>query len=370
MPSGLGRNSGVRAFGPTGFGRLWAILSPSLSPLLTWTLALLPGVLVRRGLAESERPILKRAAKKTMRPFTSRLFAWTDQRDAERLAAHAAGIEARLAAQDAHIARFDGDLAAFSRYLPTVINTIASQNASARDYERRFHQDHEDLQSLKATIHTLSDGLVYLERRNEFIRQEVLFEQRYGSRPSGQQETVHTEVLDKEKLEEMKDEIRLNIGAGHIPMEGYLNVDFRPLPDIDIVADIKDLPFDPEEVTEIFSSHVLEHFPVEELRRSVLPTWVSLLKDGGTFVAVVPDIASMVKEVAADRMPFEQFIGVVYGGQEYEGDFHFAGYSQESLVQLLEEAGLSEVKVREFGRPNGDCLEMEVEGTRRLDSFD
>ncbi len=307
------------------------------------------------------------------RPATSRLYARIDQRADERIAASSVGIEGRLATLEAQVAGFQADLAAFSRYLPTVMNTIASQNAAARDQERRLRQAdslNNTVVRLDGTVQTLAEGLAYLEKRNEFIREEVLFEQRYGSSPIEPRERIEPEILNEEKLQAMGQEIRLNVGAGHIPVDGYLNVDFRPLPGIDVVADIKELPFEPGELTEIFSSHVLEHFPREELRRTILPAWISLLKDGGTLVAIVPDIQSMVDEVATGRMPFDQFIGVVYGGQEYEGDFHFAGYSQDSLTELLEQAGLTEVKVREFGRPNGDCLEMEVEATRRLSPLD
>ena len=117
-------------------------------------------------------------------------------------------------------------------------------------------------------------------------------------------------------------------------------------------------------------AHVLEHFPLDELRRVILPHWVSLLEDGGKLVTVVPDVEAMVAERAAGRMPFEDFIEVVYGGQEYAGDAHFSGFSTASLIALLEEAGLEDVKVVEEGRRNGKCLEMEIEAVRRVPSPD
>ena len=63
------------------------------------------------------------------RPFTSRLYARTDQRSDERIAVSAAATELRLSTLSAQVTGFAADLAAFSRYLPTVMNTIASQNA-------------------------------------------------------------------------------------------------------------------------------------------------------------------------------------------------------------------------------------------------
>jgi len=166
----------------------------------------------------------------------------------------------------------------------------------------------------------------------------------------------------------MEGNLRVNVGAGHITRDEYVNVDLRDLPGIDIVADIRDLPFQQEQLKEIYSAHLLEHFPVEELRRVILPRWVSLLEDGGKLVSVVPDVETMVAERAAGRIPFDEFVEVMYGGQEYPGDFHFSGFSKETLAGLLEDAGLEDVKVIEEGRPNGACYEMEIEAVRRISS--
>ena len=301
------------------------------------------------------------------RPVMGRFYARTENSIEARVVPLSTGIDARLESTDvrldaaeAGLRALNADIEAFSRYLPTVINTIASQNATGREHERRMA--------------ALAERLDWAERdvtnRLEFIRREMMFEQRYDGPDRITAEPVEPTVVNRAKLDAMGDRIRLNVGAGHIAKPEYLNVDARELPGIDIVADVRELPFESEELDEIFSSHVLEHFPVEELRRKILPTWVSLLRDGGTFVAVVPDVATMVREAAAGTMPMDDFIRVMYGDQEYEGDFHFAGYTPESLAELLEGAGLTDVEVREAGRKNGACFEMEIAATRRLHAPD
>jgi len=301
------------------------------------------------------------------RPVMGRFYARTENAIEARVVPLSTGIDARLESTDvrldaaeAGLRALNADIEAFSRYLPTVINTIASQNATGREHERRMA--------------ALAERLDWAERdvtnRLEFIRREMMFEQRYDGPDRITAEPVEPTVVNRAKLDAMGDRIRLNVGAGHIAKPEYLNVDARELPGIDIVADVRELPFESEELDEIFSSHVLEHFPVEELRRKILPTWVSLLRDGGTFVAVVPDVATMVREAAAGTMPMDDFIRVMYGDQEYEGDFHFAGYTPESLAELLEGAGLTDVEVREAGRKNGACFEMEIAATRRLHAPD
>lgn len=226
--------------------------------------------------------------------------------------------------------------------LPAVLSRISSQAATDRGFSRSIQE---------------------LWERIEFVRRELLFELRY--KDSEERQRGAGRVVNQEKLEAMGTKVRLNLGAGHIALPGYLNVDGRDLEHIDVVASVDDLPFDAESVEEIFSAHLLEHFPVEELRKVLLPYWVSLLRPGGTFVAVVPDMEAMIAECAAGRMSFDDFREVTYGAQEYEGDFHFNGFTPDSLTQLFEDAGLSDVRVRAAGRRNGLCYEMEIEGHRQ-----
>jgi hypothetical protein len=138
----------------------------------------------------------------------------------------------------------------------------------------------------------------YLLDRVEFVRRELMFEMRHGACPprAEKQLRVRSKIIETEKVEAARAHgIRINIGSGHLPLAGYLNLDRRELPGVDIVAEADDLPFGPEELVEIRSAHFLEHFPQEELRRSLLPYWHSLLGEGGVFRAAVPDAPAMVR---------------------------------------------------------------------------
>jgi hypothetical protein len=145
-----------------------------------------------------------------------------------------------------------------------------------------------------------------------------------------------------------------------VPLEGFVNVDMRELPGVDVIALLDDLPVHEGSVAEIFSSHVLEHFPKEELTRRLLPYWRSLLRPGGMFRAVVPDIAAMASGYSSGTIGFETFREVLYGGQEYNGDTHYNGFSAAHLSSLLVDAGFEEVAIIAEGRPNGLCLEFEI----------
>ena len=287
-------------------------------------------------------PLLKRILKALLRPFVRPVLRRVEGR-----------VDSRLGSLQARMDTLERDVTAFRSYVPALLNAISAQNAAARESARGQEHLHARINEL---AESLSGRIGQVEQRAEFIRREVMFELRYGG--GEKKNGVEPRVVNAGKLKDRP--VRLNLGCGHIPMEGYVNVDGRPLPGVDVVADVRSLPFGEAEVDEIYSAHLLEHFPLEELARSLLPYWHGLLRPGGRFVAVVPDAESMAREYAAGRYSFEDLRLVTYGEQEYEGDFHFNMFSHESLVRLLRDTGFGEVKLTDTGRRNGAALEMEV----------
>lgn len=266
-------------------------------------------------------------------------------------------LEHRVAALEAAATRLsDGiqrqdEVAAVA---PLLLDAAATQHAGLRAAARR---DHEVWDAIRRGERRLGE----IEQRLEVARREVLFELRYG-RDDGWRPAplVEHKILDQEKVESMRGALRLNVGSGSLAVEGYVNVDGRAINGVDVVAEVGDLPFDDGTVEEVRSAHVLEHFPKEELRRRVLPHWVAKLRPGGTFRAIVPDAVSMMDAWSEGTLTFEDLREVTFGGQDYEGDFHFTMFSVDSLTALLEGAGLVDVRVVEAGRRNGLCLEMEL----------
>jgi DNA-binding FrmR family transcriptional regulator len=224
------------------------------------------------------------------------------------------------------------------------------------------------LSETKEQLESVSNSVGYLLGRVEFVRRELMFEMRYGaSIPAGEGDQIKTktEIISPEKLAAAKNaQVRLNLGCGHIPLEGYLNVDRRPLPGVDIVAEVDELPFEQGEVDEIFSAHLLEHFPQEQLRRELLPYFFNLLKEGGEFHAVVPDAEAMIREYSNGHYPYDDMREVFYGAQDYDGDFHFNMFTPDALSELLLEAGFTNISILERGRKNGSCYEFEIRGIK------
>jgi predicted SAM-dependent methyltransferase len=203
-----------------------------------------------------------------------------------------------------------------------------------------------------------------LRQRMEFIRTETMFElRRHMKVRSGTSSTADTDVtprvVNREKLERPGPKA-LNLGCGHKPLEEYINIDSRELPGVDFVCDVTDLPFERGSIDTVFAAHLVEHFSEQTLRDSILPHWHSLLKPDGRLVLVAPDAGAMLQAYSSGEIKFDQLREVTFGGQEYEGDFHYSMFTVETLKRLLTDSGFARVDVAASGRVNGLCRELEL----------
>ena len=203
------------------------------------------------------------------------------------------------------------------------------------------------------------------------MRQEVIYviDHRTRTAPASPHEAaamVSPKILPQaeEKIKEQGGKIRLNLGSGNLSVEGYLSVDARELSNVDIVADISKLPYEKESVDEIFSAHLIEHFTRQRMEKELLPYWRSLLKTGGTFRVIFPDLEAMIKAYETGEMDFSLLGTLIMGGQDYQLDYHYAVYSPELVVSMLENAGFHDIRVVARGRENGGCRESEIVAIR------
>lgn len=260
--------------------------------------------------------------------------------------------------------RVDGVLSQLAGDIGRIDGVLSQLSGDIGRIDGHIRDDLWPLQAKAAGLDGLYETTAWLTQRVETVRAEMMHELRYGSGPGSAGErgraAIEPRVVNADALPRDGALPRLNLGCGHLPLDGYVNVDLRELPGVDVVAAVDALPFDPEAVGEIFSAHVLEHFPQVALERQLLPYWHSLLAPGGTFRAVVPDIEAMIDQYKEGRITFENLRSVAYGGQEYEGDFHHTAFTPDSLTALLDKAGFAGADVVERGRVNGDCLEFEV----------
>lgn len=84
--------------------------------------------------------------------------------------------------------------------------------------------------------------------------------------------------------------------------------------------------------------------------------WYRVLKFGGILRIAVPNFEAIVEEYLSSKN-LELVMGLLYGGQNYEYNFHYQTYDFKRLSDLLTAAGFSKVELydwREFLPPNYD----------------
>lgn len=152
----------------------------------------------------------------------------------------------------------------------------------------------------------------------------------------------------------MDEAVRLEIGSGERPTPGYVHNDIRELPGIDWVTDARCLDlfleiFPPDEpITEIKAAHVLEHFSWRETVR-ILERWLSILAPGGMIHIEVPNLSWQCRAVLNHELPWSQMVDYIFGGQDYEGNYHKTAFTEAGLVSCLEQAGFERTATTDIG---------------------
>ena len=146
--------------------------------------------------------------------------------------------------------------------------------------------------------------------------------------------------------------LRLHLGCGDIRLPGYVNIDSRATAATDVVDDVGTLgSFRENTVDAIYACHILEHFHHDNATgqatsRAVVSRWHALLRDGGILYVAVPDLDAIfcgLKKTDGHRQQ-ASFIMALFGGQNYEGNTHFNGFTLRSLTNLLEACGFGGVR--------------------------
>lgn len=173
--------------------------------------------------------------------------------------------------------------------------------------------------------------------------------------------------------------MRLNLGCGTDIRAGYVNVDFRSLPGVDVVADLSAFPwtFADDSADEVLMLDVLEHFPYR-LTSGILVECYRVLRMNGDVVIQVPD-AEILGAVLCRRgrfqcnrcggwmrgttegeydwacpncsQPYEAVLKAavkrMFGGQDFPGNFHHVCFTVSSLIEVAAMHGLHFDRIEE-----------------------
>ena len=151
----------------------------------------------------------------------------------------------------------------------------------------------------------------------------------------------------------------MNIELGSFDKRpGWVTIDKDPR--ADMCWDLfKPLPFANNTVDQIYSSHVLEHFPYPNMM-NLLKEYLRVLKPNGIFKASVPDMRIYIDAYVKDD-PFEIPSKSIYHPAFHffskidfvnymaylDGHHHFM-FDKENLPLIIAHAGFREVSLRSF----------------------
>jgi predicted SAM-dependent methyltransferase len=147
---------------------------------------------------------------------------------------------------------------------------------------------------------------------------------------------------------------KLHIG-GQVRAPGWEVIDANPGPCVDHVGNAGDLSrFEAATFTEVYASHVLEHFDYKDELLATLQEWCRVLVPGGALHVSVPDL-DILARLFCDRQQLsaqDRFMAMrmMFGGHVDRYDYHLVGLNDEFLVQYLAKAGFANIRrVEEFG---------------------
>ena len=121
---------------------------------------------------------------------------------------------------------------------------------------------------------------------------------------------------------------RLNLGCGHDVRQGWVNLDIAPLPGVDVVHDLDQLPLPFEDAVfdEIDCKDVLEHVELVPVMRELH----RILAPGASLRIAVPHFTSNnfyidpTHRKAFSAFTFEFFVRESAFDRDYYFDFHFS----------------------------------------------
>lgn len=138
--------------------------------------------------------------------------------------------------------------------------------------------------------------------------------------------------------------MKLHLGCGNKHIDGFINVDSRSIPEVDVMDNVGVLEkFADNSADLIYACHVLEHFGRWEYNK-VLERWYQILKPGGTLRLAVPDFEAICNHYIRNHN-IHLLRGLLWGGQNYPTNYHYVGFDFKSLKEDLEKIGFKNIRL-------------------------
>ncbi len=136
---------------------------------------------------------------------------------------------------------------------------------------------------------------------------------------------------------------KVHFGSGEINIDGWINIDTRPLENVDIIGGEEAFDkFEDNTLAAVYACHVLEH--ISHLKTlKFLDRIYKKISVGGKIIISVPDFKNIVKAYESYPGGISSIQSILYGGQDYKENLHMSCYDEKYLSQLLNKAGFKNI---------------------------
>jgi len=161
--------------------------------------------------------------------------------------------------------------------------------------------------------------------------------------------------------------IQLDLGSGDNPAGGvgcldWIHCDRRPGPCVEVVCDVRTLPFPDNHADVVRASHLVEHLELDEVP-DALREWHRVLKPGGRLTLITPDLEHACREYVAGRLSAGGVTANLLGAGGFPENLHRSLWDRVSLTVVLQQAGFAEA-VRDVQCPDWQLKMDAVKGLR------
>ena len=146
----------------------------------------------------------------------------------------------------------------------------------------------------------------------------------------------------------------LNAACGKKTLETFndmqvVNCDVRALPNVQIVCNLINSPFDDDSFDYILAHDILEHFTLKD-SQLLLREFYRILDPKGQLEIKTPNLKAIMMKYSQSLDAFWTSYHL-FGGQDYKENFHYVIYDSTSLKIVLERSGFEIVYIEEPYKP-------------------
>lgn len=183
---------------------------------------------------------------------------------------------------------------------------------------------------------------------------EYTFVRDFEATPEGTEEAGHLLVAHAPRSTLPSPPYRVQIGCGAHGRDGWLNLDLRPFPGVDVVCDVTDdVRFAPAEV--VFAEHFLEHLTLEQALRFFAAVHRSL-EPGGWLRLSTPSLDWAVEDYRGASATDERAARALRLNLGFYGWQHRFLWNRPFLGRALEASGFTELRWPAYGESEHPAL--------------